>query len=403
MWGIVWIPLIGQVHSEQPTIHSAMEDCTRETCSEAGLLEKSPNRREFFGGLGTAAYVGLAGCLGHSTDEETLETVTDGLPKYAAVLTDRGADRVIVHTDYTQVGAITVFDDVLTSADHTAAVDSFDEVDSITKAILTLGSVGPALSIWGLEEQYRFFEDVSFGDNPDTDGNELMTVESVSMYEHLYLSGKGDETAIAQREDIETVGQHEGYTLFESKPKTTTGEPANTPMTFGFGPDHLVFPADSPASESPEQPDQGHDGERDVRTAIDHYRSEPTFQDESLGRLIELLGSGIYVVGSAIGDDEEPISPDAEEFDIDPEKLAKFSEMRANGRFIGAVIDTHDGGYVTRTGMHFDDEAVVPDEDEYAAVLADGATETNVVAEMDRLLVEAFWPKRTDTDDGEMA
>jgi hypothetical protein len=102
--------------------------------------------------------------------------------------------------------------------------------------------------------------------------------------------------------------------------------------------------------------------------------------------LFERCGEGAFAVaGSGTDEDESDESPN--DFAVDEDRLSEFRTLvNQTGAASVMVVDSHETSHVTRSGFAFDSTA-----DELASLIAEGASETNILTEDTLVVVEAFW------------
>ena len=326
---------------------------------------------------------------GQSPGTAVLRTSPGSVPGYARWLPASTIEPSIVRLDFTQLRALdsyTLSDDGELTA---TAISSFVEAYPAATATAALSLLASP------RRRYPSFTAVAYEGTQQPDGTPIMTAESLVLAGNgLVLSEQLDEQTLRSADSITTIDTDAGYTVYGSSPAGSDVDLATNPVATDGR--NLIFPLASTADET---------ATAERRRATLDYVLETRAAGIATGLpglewLLARCGDGALVLVGAgqqftqlVTTDASRVATDLPTFGIGGRTADEFETLfEKNDRSAAAmVVDRHDSGWVTRSGLAFGNRGSVPDSQRVADLVAAGADDRTVFTENNRLVVEAFW------------
>lgn len=390
------------------------------------MVHSKFDRRKFLAAAGSL--VALAGCLGDGGDGEdgsgdgggdggdgsngsdgggdggsdgttsggSLTTGGSGDTDYAQWFDEGREQNFAIQTDFTMAEGVEAYSPLFSErfanvfqggqqGTDTEREPLFPAVENVVEAQVANLSIAAILLFGFSAFQYTFIEAVEvpwYVESEDSPENPLMTVEQIGLInDAIVADGTIDQEALVARDDVEELETSGSYTIYQSTPGTGQTAP------FASNGEQVVFPA----ADSGQQTESTPEPRNVLETALASAEGGPTYSSDDLSWVIDQCGDGAFVLAGipqAVTGEEGGTTGNLP--NIDEETQQQYNDLIQSASAVASVAEGHEGGRVTRTAMAFGDSEM-PSEDELRSLLADGASDTTVVMDGNRVAIESFW------------
>lgn len=309
---------------------------------------------------------------------EQLETAPAEQPPYAAWF----GNRQVIETDFERARQSDLYARRLDELEDSEERQDGSEplypfADSVGESFPANSSVGLLLLVGFSALAYPVLEDITFPSGEPVEQPVMSATRLTNAGSVVVLTGEIDTARLREREDVTELDSVGRFTLYENSAGEETAP-------FATDDQRLVLPAGQGQEEL----------QSALETALETAESGISVDDPDFSWLLDTCGAGAFTLGAHrddTGENNQTITDSDFEYGIPTETLEAFEGFLSDAVAQLLVVDVHDGGRVTRSGLVFESESAVPSKQELATVMAGTADRVNVLVEGNRVVVEGFF------------